>query len=79
MTKLKVKVGVIFDEEGNKIPQFIEYNDHKYDIDRVITKRFCPSFKLGGIGERYTIRIREREYFLFFEEPLWWLTPSNVL
>ena len=78
MEKVKVRVLLSWDENGIKHPSHIIYNDHTYPIDRVVTVRNCASLRTGGFGERYTIRILGKEYYLFFEDPYWWLlTPEK--
>lgn len=72
-TKVRVSVNLSWDEEGVKHPTHIILDERTYPIDRVISVRNCASLRTGGFGERYTIRIAGKEYFLFFEEPYWWL------
>lgn len=71
----KTYVGVLteFDENGKKIPMKIYFNNTVYNIDRVLDMKKSVSLKVGGIGERYTIRICGKETFLFFENGKWFV------
>ena len=73
MNKKYVKVLVEINELGDKSPKTIYYDDQKFQIDRVIDMKKCPSMKVGGIGERYTIRIGESVTYLFFENNKWFV------
>ena len=68
MTKSYVSVLVLFDELGNKIPKEIYLNEEKYEVLKVLNVANCASLKVGGIGERYTIKINNVQTFLFFEK-----------
>ena len=58
MKKKYVKVYMEINEEGKKTPKIIVYNDTQYEIDRILDIKNCPSMKVGGIGERYSVRIK---------------------
>ncbi len=73
MQKKFVKCLVEFDEEGNKTPKQITFNDRVFEIDRVMQVKNCASFKVGGIGERYKIRIGQTITYIFFEEGKWFV------
>ena len=68
MTKSYVSVLVLFDELGNKIPKEIYLNEGKYEVLKVLNVANCASLKVGGIGERYTVKINNVQTFLFFEK-----------
>lgn len=68
-----VRVTVDIDENGKKIPKSIVFNDIIYDIDKVIEIRNCASFKAGGFGERYTIRINGNTTYLYYEMGKWFV------
>ena len=66
--KLYVKVCTIFDVDGSMRPQYIILEDgRKFAIDRILDVKPAPARKAGGYGDRYTIRIRGQERYLFFE------------
>lgn len=73
MKKTYVKVFVEINEDGKKTPTAIIYNDIKYDIDKVLEMKKCPSMKVGGIGERYSIRIGNSITNIFFEKDRWFV------
>ena len=73
MKKKYVKVILEIDEDGKKTPKTIVYNDQKFDIDRVIEVRLAPSMKVGGVGERYRVRIKGKETYIFFENNKWFV------
>lgn len=68
MTKSYVSVLVWFNEEGKKEPKEIILNEQKFEITKVIKMVNAASLKVGGIGERYTVKINNTETFLFFEK-----------
>ena len=72
-----VKVVVAIDEDGKKNPKSINYNDREYVIDKVVGVKNCASFKAGGVGERYTIRIEGKETYLFFEMGRWFVEEKS--
>lgn len=60
--------------DGGITPQSIVWGDGiVYEIDRVLDKRQAASLKVGGNGVRYLIRIGEKETFLFYEGPQWFV------
>ena len=75
MRKVYVGVTVRFDkEEGTMHPETIRWEDGTlYEIDRVLDVRRAASLKAGGIGLRYTIRIKGKATYLYFEDPQWFV------
>lgn len=74
MKKEFVSVIVKFNEIGNKTPLSIIWNNGKiYEIDKVIAVKNRASMKVGGIGERYEIRINNNTTYLFFEDGKWFV------
>ena len=69
--KYYVRVCTLFDLNGKMIPQYLLWEDgQKYTIDRVLDVKPAPARKAGGYGDRYTVRIRGQERYLFFEHSL---------
>ena len=65
--KVYVEVLVDHDPEGRMRPRVITWEDGtKYEIDRVLDIRQAAS-PVGGQGDRYTIRVRGKESYLYFE------------
>ena len=73
MKKTYVKVLAEIDENGKKTPKIVVFKDKAYDIDRVIDMKPCVSMKVGGVGERYTIRINGKETYIFYEQGKWFV------
>lgn len=66
--KVYVPVEVAFDENGHMYPRLIHWEDGKtYEIDRILDVRPAPAARAGGQGDRYTIRMNNRETHIFFE------------
>jgi len=56
-------------KDGRLIPlSFVWEDDVRYEIDRITDVRPAASLKAGGVGLRYTVRVRNRDTFLFLEE-----------
>jgi len=68
-----VKVIVEMNEDGLKTPKSLVYNDKVFEIDKVLENKNCASFKAGGIGERYTIRIGDNITYLYYEMGKWFV------
>ena len=70
MNNIKVYVDVIaqFNSEGVLIARSLALCWwEKFDIDRVTDIRQAAAMKAGGQGDRYTIWVRGRQSYLFFE------------
>ena len=66
--KIYVRVVVEFDKDGFMYPRVIKWPDgHQYEIDRVMDVKHAHAEKAGGVGERFTVRVRGRERYLFYE------------
>lgn len=77
MQKKFVKVIVEVNELGEKKPLTVIYNDEAFEVDRVLDMRPAVSLKVGGIGERYKVRIRGFETNLFCERDKWFVEEKN--
>ena len=74
MSKTFVKVTAEHDESGHIKPLFLTWIDgRKYEIDRIMDVRQAPSLKGGGLGLRYSCRIRGKEIYLFCDEGRWFV------
>lgn len=51
--------------------------DHAYEIDRVLDQRRAASLKAGGVGWRYTCRIRGKERYLYLEDGGKWFVEAR--
>ena len=71
MKSRKVYVSVVaeIDEEGNKKPLSIKWEDgRKYMIDKVLDVRRAFAVKVGGTAVRYTIMVGGKTTFLFEDD-----------
>lgn len=66
--KVYVEVLVDHDSEGRMMPKVITWEDGtKYPIDRVLDIRQAAS-RVGGQGDRYTIKVGGKMSYLFLSE-----------
>lgn len=66
--KVYVAVKADFREDGIMLPRVITWeNGDKYEIDRILDIRQAAAMKAGGQGDRYTVRIKGQQSYLFFE------------
>ncbi len=71
VTKVYVPVKVAFDEAGRMFPRAIVWEDGKvYEIDKVLDVRPTYAARAGGQGDRYTIRMKGQQTYLYFEHNL---------
>lgn len=62
------------DNNGFVTPLTIVWeNGKKYDIDKVLDVRKKASLKGGGMGNRYTCKIKNQERFLWLDEYVWFV------
>lgn len=72
--KTYVAVEVMFDEEGAMHPKVIIWDDgRRFEITSVSDVRRAASLKAGGNGVRYTCRVGQRDAYLFYEDPKWFV------
>lgn len=72
--KKYVPVVVRFDEDGRMRPMVIEFDEsHRYLVDKVVEVRRAACQSVGGVGDRYTVRVQGRESHLWFEKGRWFL------
>ena len=66
--KVYVAVKADFREDGIMLPRVITWeNGEEYEIDRILDIRQAAAMKAGGQGDRYTVRIKGQQSYLFFE------------
>ena len=74
MGKTFVKVTAEHDTDGKTKPLALTWtNGKQYEIDRITDVRQAPSLRGGGLGMRYTVKIRGKEVYLFEDEGRWFL------
>ena len=72
--KVYVDVLAKYDKQGHIIPKYMKWeNDKWYSIDKVIEKCRRAAMKVGGVGDRYTCVIQNRQRYLFLEENRWFV------
>ena len=55
--------------DGMVIPLFFTWEDgREYQIDKLLDRVRAASLKAGGIGMRYTVRIRGKETYMWLED-----------
>ena len=73
-----MQVKVDFREDGVMLPREIIWEDGvTYEIDRVLQITQAAAMRAGGQGDRYKIRVRGKESYLFFERSAN-LTGNNI-
>ena len=66
--KVYVAVKADFNKDGIMLPRELTWEDGtRYEIDRVLDIRQAAALKAGGQGDRYTVRIKGKQSYLFFE------------
>ena len=76
--KVYVQVKVDFREDGVMLPREIILEDGvTYEIDRVLQITQAAAMRAGGQGDRYKIRVRGKESYLYFERSAN-LTGNNI-
>ena len=73
-TKKYVPVIVRFEADGRLRPQIIEFDEsHRYVIDRILDVKRAACESVGGVGDRYTVRVAGHERYLWFEKGKWFV------
>ena len=76
--KVYVAVQADFAEDGTLLPRVITWEDgEKFAIDKIVDIRQAAARKAGGQGDRYTIKVRGSQSYLFFERSTN-LTGNNI-
>ena len=74
MSKQFISVNALFDKDKGILPQFIIWDDGNcYEIDRILDVRRAASLKAGSLGIRYTVRIQNKERYLFLDDDKWFV------
>lgn len=72
--KVFVDILASWTKEGKILPRVVKWEDGtKYRIDKILDIRRAASLKAGGAGIRYTVRIGNRETYLFLEDDKWFV------
>jgi hypothetical protein len=74
MKKVFIEMVCKFDKLGNVIPLRITWPDGRvFEVDKVISIERAAAFKIGGYGIRYTVRIRDKETFIWRDGDTWFM------
>ena len=60
-----------------KITPVVLWWDHSYEIDKVLDIRRAASLKAGGVGWRYTCRIRGQVRYIWLEDDGRWFVEAK--
>lgn len=72
--RVNVEVDAHFDTLGRLLPLSMTWEDGTvFEIDRVVEAKKAASMKAGGIGTRFTVKIKGQERYLYFENPQWFV------
>lgn len=72
--KINLCVNARFDVCGKIIPLSIVWPDGRsFEIDQILDVRRAASLKAGGIGTRYTCKIRNKIVNIFNDEKYWYM------
>lgn len=70
-----IDVTARFHPDGKIEPLCINWTDGTcYEIDKVLDICRAASLKKGGIGLRYTCRIKGQQRYLFLDETRWFIS-----
>lgn len=72
-----VQVIATFHEDGTITPHALTFHDHQFLIDRVLDRRPAAATKAGGQGMRYTVRIGEKQTYIFCDEQQRWFVEEK--
>ena len=75
--KTYVQVIATFHEDGTITPHALTFHDHQFLIDRVLDRRPAAATKAGGQGMRYTVRIGEKQTYIFCDEQQRWFVEEK--
>lgn len=72
-----VRVIATFHPDGSITPHALTLHDRQYIIDRVLDRRPAAATKAGGQGMRYTVRIGEKQTYIFHDEHQRWFVEEK--
>lgn len=72
--KIFVSVSVDFDSDGKITPRAVRFeNGYTLKIRKISNITRAASLRAGGQGTRYTCTAGSSEFYLFYEEPRWFV------
>lgn len=72
-----VQVIATFHEDGTITPHALTFHDRQFLIDRVLDRRPAAATKAGGQGMTYTVRIGEKQTYIFCDEQQRWFVEEK--
>lgn len=76
--KVYVSVDACFDTEGQVLPRSFVWEDaRRYEVDRVLQICRAASLKAGGVGLRYTVRVRGKQTHMWLEDGNRWFMEAK--
>lgn len=67
--KVYVGVNVDYSPEGVVLPRSLVWEDgRRFAVDRVLDIRKAASLKAGGTGVRYTVVVRSKQSYMWFDD-----------
>ena len=76
--KRYVEVTAHTNTDGKITPVVLWWDrDHSYEIDKVLDIRLAASLKAGGVGWRYTCRIRGQVRYIWLEDDGRWFVEAK--
>lgn len=76
-TRTYVQVIATFGEDGSITPHALTFHDQQFIIDRVLDRRPAAATKAGGQGMRYTVRIGDKQTYIFQDEQQRWFVEEK--
>ena len=68
-SKVYVEVNADHLPDGSILPRSLVWeNGRRFRVDRILDVRPAASLKAGGAGLRYTVRVHDKETFMFLED-----------
>lgn len=75
--KILVDIKIYNTKEGRIVPFEIVWDDGRsFGIDKILDTQKRASLKAGGLGIRYTCRVRNKTVQLFHEDDIWFIEKS---
>lgn len=69
MRKVFVAVNADYSTEGRVLPRSFVWEDgRRFVVDRVLDIRKATSLKTGGTGVRYTVIVRGKQSYMWFDD-----------
>lgn len=78
MKKVYVSVIAQFNLDDTVVPLSVLWHDGRtLTVDKVLDVRHDVHSPSGGIADRYTVRIRNKETFVYYAHPKWFVEIPN--